>query len=116
MQSNSLYRLTAACLITHELETILWFEWPALSQRSPAFDQLILLAHIPVVLGLLVIAEFTRRQSLRYGVCLFAVIHVALHWALRDQPVYDVSSIASWVLILLAGIFGAAYLMPQKAR
>jgi hypothetical protein len=30
--------------------------------------------------------------------------------------VYDFSSVASWVLILLAGIFGAAYLVPAKAR
>ena len=120
MRAESLYRMSAACLFTHELESTLRQSWHPLSLSSSAsvmFDQQIFMwAHVPIVVGLLLLAESVNRTALRYGLCVFAVVHVGLHWFYRDQPVYDFSSIASWVLILLAGIFGAAYLVPEKAR
>lgn len=116
LPSDSLYRLAAACLITHEMESILLFVPGNPFGGLHAVEQIILLTHIPVVIGLLVIAELTRRPLIRYGICVFAVLHVALHWAMRNADVYDVNSTTSWVLILLAGIFGAAYLVPAKAR
>ena len=33
-----------------------------------------------------------------------------------NQLTHDFNSVASWVLILLAAIFGGAYLVPAKAR
>lgn len=116
MPPDKLYRLTAACLLTHELEALLMQHRPLLSRQDAVLDPLVLFIHMPVVFGLLIIAELTRRPSVRYGVCVFAVMHVALHWALHDHALLDPISIASWVLILLAGIFGAAYLVPKKAR
>jgi len=120
MRSESLYRLSAACLFTHELDSTFSQSWHPLSLSSNAalyFDQQIFMwAHVPIVIGLLLLAETGNRAALRYGMCLFAVVHVGLHWFYRNQPVYDFSSAASWVLILLAGIFGAAYLVPAKAR
>ncbi|MFN7056028.1 DUF6713 family protein [Hyphomonas sp.] len=116
LPSDSLYRLAAACLITHELESILWFAPGNPFGGLDMLEQIILLAHVPVVIGLLVIAELTRRPLIHYGICVFAVMHVALHWAMREMDVYSVNSVTSWVLILLAGIFGAAYLVPAKAR
>lgn len=120
MRSDSLYRLTAACLVTHELDSIL------LQTNDPvhfaanglfAMDQQIFMwAHVPIIIGMLFYAEFSRRASVRYAMCMFAVMHVGIHWLYRDQPVYDFASMSSWVLILLAGIFGAAYMVPAKAR
>ena len=117
MQSESCYRLTAACLIVHELEAVLLRPWSAFHTIDNPLTQIILLAHVPVVVGLLVIAELTRRPMIKVGVCMFALLHVGLHWLYRDQPFHDLGSITSWVLIFLAGIFGAAYLVPEeKAR
>lgn len=120
MRADSLYRLTAACLITHELDSVLFQNsgiFGNAAHKFESFDQQIFIwGHIPVVLGMLFYAEFSRRISVRYGMCLFAVMHVGLHWFYRDQPVYDFASLSSWVLILLAGIFGAAYMVPAKAR
>lgn len=116
MQSDSLYRLTAACLITHELESILIRQWDTFSVVDTTIDQIILLAHIPVVLALLVAAEFTRSARMRLFVCAFATLHAGLHWLYRNDPLHDFASITSWVLILLAGVCGAVYLVPQKAR
>lgn len=118
MKADSLYRLTAACLITHELDSIVKMT----ASPNPFgsilhLEQSILIwGHIPIVLGLLFVVDSSMRALVRYGTCVFAVIHVALHWVYRDQPIYDFGSMASWVLILLAGIFGAAYLVPAKAR
>ncbi|MFN7178313.1 DUF6713 family protein [Hyphomonas sp.] len=116
MRSESLYRLTAACLVTHELDSILLQGRRTFSLIGGFDQQIFLWAHVPVVLAMLFYAEFSRRISVRYGMCVFAVIHVGLHWVYRNQPVYDFTSVSSWVLILLAGIFGAAYLVPAKAR
>lgn len=114
MKSESYYRLTAACLIVHELESVLLRPDIVLKALRSPFEQVIMLAHVPVVLGMLVIAEFTRRLHIRFGLCMFAVLHVGLHWIYRDQPFHGLGSLASWVLILLAGIFGAAYLIPEE--
>ena len=120
MRAESLYRMSAACLFTHELDSTLRQSWNPLSLSASSytsFDQQIFMwAHVPIVIGMLLLAETGNRASIRYGLCVFAVVHVGLHWFYRNQPVYDFSSVASWVLILLAGIFGAAYLVPAKAR
>lgn len=114
MKSERYYRLAAACLIVHELEAVLLRDTVSLATFRTPVEEIIMLAHVPVVVGLLVIAEFTRRVHIRFGLCMFAVLHVGLHWAYRDQPLHDLGSITSWVLILLAGIFGAAYLVPEE--
>ncbi|MBK8200560.1 MAG: hypothetical protein IPK75_19645 [Acidobacteria bacterium] len=120
MKSDSLYRLTAACLFTHELDSPLRQGWNPLALNTSSytsFDQQIFMwAHVPIVLGMIFLAETGSRAAIRYGLCVFAVVHVGLHWFYRNTPVYDFSSLSSWVLILLAGIFGAAYLVPAKAR
>ncbi len=48
-------------------------------------------------------------QALRLGLCLFAVVHVGLHWLYRRHPAYEFNNPSSWALIVLAGLFGAAY-------
>ncbi|MBY9067366.1 hypothetical protein K1X12_10675 [Hyphomonas sp. WL0036] len=116
MGTDRLYRLTAACLIVHELEVVFLPEWTAFHDASNPVQQIIMLAHVPVIFGMLIAAELTRRISIRVGICMFAVLHVGLHWVYRNHPFHDLSSATSWVLILLAGIFGAAYLVPEKAR
>lgn len=120
MRASSLYRLTAACLLTHALDMLLvsgaWTDSPVYVAPASLDQQILMGLLAPVMLGMLLYAEFSRRASMRFGICLFAVAYAGLHWFYRDQPVYDFASLASWVLILLAGIFGAAYLVPAKAR
>jgi TctA family transporter len=116
MRADSLYRLSAACLVTHELDSILLQGRSSLNSIVGYDQQIFMWAHVPIVLAMLSYAEFSRRASVRYGMCVFAVVHVGIHWFYRDQPVYDFASMTSWVLILLAGIFGAAYMVPAKAR
>jgi hypothetical protein len=114
--SDRLYRLAGACLFTHEMEALLLFAPGAPFGGVSGLQQIVLLTHAPVIIGLIAIAELTGRPLFRYGVCVFAVMQVALHWGMRDFDAYSVKSAASWVLVLLAGIFGAAYLVPAKAR
>lgn len=120
MRPDSLYRLTAACLVTHELDSTLLTQGNPFAINTNLFasldQQIFMWAHVPIVLGMVLLAEAGHRSTIRYGLCVFAVVHVGLHWFYRNQPVYDFGSLASWTLILLAGIFGAAYLVPAKAR
>lgn len=117
MRSDSLYRLTAACLITHEIESVLLpLLLPSHFLPGPIDHQVFIWAQAPIALIFVLLAEVSHRASLRYGLCVFAVAHVGLHWFYSNQLTNDFSTIASWVLILLAGIFGGAYLVPAKAR
>lgn len=116
MGTQSLYRLTAACLIAHELELLLLRKWDVFHAVATPLGQAMLCAHLAIVLGMLIVAEVTRNALIRMGLCVFAVLHVGLHWICRHDPVYPAASVISWVLILLAGLFGAAYLVPKKAR
>lgn len=116
MGTQSLYRLTAACLITHELELLLLREGHIFHGVATPLGQALLCTHLAIVLGLLIVAEVTRSALIRACLCVFAVLHVGLHWLCRHDPANSAASIVSWVLILLAGVFGAAYLVPQKAR
>lgn len=118
MKADQLYRLTAACLITHELDFAVRMTGGTvpLSGLSHFDPSILIWGHLPAGLGLLFVAVSTLRASLRAATCAFAVIHAGLHWVYRDQPLYDFSVTASWVLILLAGLFGAAYLVPAKAQ
>lgn len=116
MGTQSLYRLTAACLIAHELELLLLREGNVFHGFATPLGQAMLCAHLAIVLGMFIVAEVSRNALIRMGLCVFAVLHVGLHWLCRHDPVHSAASIVSWVLILLAGVFGAAYLVPQKAR
>ena len=119
MRSDSLYRLTAACLITHEIESVflpMLLRGPFHMSAGSMDHQVFIWAQAPIAFILVLLAEVSHRASLRYGICVFAVAHAGLHWFYSYQMTSDFSSIASWVLILLAGIFGAAYLVPAKAR
>jgi hypothetical protein len=118
MKADHLYRLTAACLITHELDFAMRMAGTTapLGGLSPFEQSILIWGYLPAGLGLLFVAVSTLRASLRGVTCAFAVIQAGLHGFYRDQPLYDLSMMASWVLILLAGLFGAAYLVPAKAR
>lgn len=119
MRSDSLYRLTAACLITHEIESVLLplvLNSPFRISGGSMDHQVFIWAQAPIALILVLFAELSHRASLRYGLCVFAVAHAGMHWVYSNQLTHDFNSVASWVLILLAAIFGGAYLVPAKAR
>ncbi|MGA1343320.1 MAG: DUF6713 family protein [Hyphomonas sp.] len=118
MKADQLYRLTAACLIAHELDFIVRMAAsPTPLGSLYHFEQSILIwGQAPAGLGLLFVAVSTLRASLRGATCAFGVIHAGLHWVFRDQSPHDFNMMASWMLILLAGLFGAAYLVPARAR
>lgn len=119
MRSDSLYRLAAACLITHEIESTLLplvLNSPFRISGGSMDHQVFIWAQAPIALILVLLAEFSHRASLRYGLCVFAVAHAGMHWVYSNQLTHDFNSVASWVLILLAAIFGGAYLVPAKAR
>ncbi len=79
-------------------------------------EQILVRAQGPVILGLILKAETQGRTWFRFGICVFVLVHAGLHWAYRDAGVYDFGSLASWAPILLAALFGAAYLVTAKAR
>lgn len=71
---------------------------------------------MPTGPGLLFVAVSTLRAWLRGATCAFGVIHAGLDWVFRDQSPSDFNIMASWMLILLASLFSAAYLVRARAQ
>lgn len=106
---NIVFFLGLAFLFTHELDAIDQHEWRFF---FPWLDDLIgyrlfTAAHIP--LFILIVLNLSAR-NFQIGLDLFLIVHVGLHWWLRNHPRIEFKSAFSWVLIIGAGVSGAVHL------
>ena len=106
---NIVFLLGLAFLFTHELDAIDQHEWrfffPWLEYRTGY--RLFAAAHIP--LFMLICLNLPAR-NFQIGFDLFVIVHVGLHWWLRDHPRIEFKGIFSWVMIIGAGMCGAGHL------
>ncbi len=113
MATASLW-LTIAFLLTHELDAVLRREWRILPLTSFLSDatgrQVFIWAHVPLVLVVLWIAAAGPGSVLAIGFCLFAILHIGLHWLFRNHPENRFANPASRLLIWLPGVTGAWHL------
>lgn len=110
MTLDALYLAMLAALLTHELDAVKRHEWRVLPLTSflPERwgEQIFIWIHVPLIWAIL---AWSGVPGFRLGLSLFAVVHVGLHWLYRRHPAYEFNNPSSWALILLAGVFGAAY-------
>lgn len=115
MRSRIAYLLTLAFLFTHEIDAAFWHEWRVLPLTSFLSDdvgrEVFVWLHVPLFFAILACGD---REGLRTGVAAFAMVHVGLHWLFRNHPAYEFNNPSSWLLILAAGFFGAAYLVTSR--
>ncbi|MGJ3263930.1 MAG: DUF6713 family protein [Salinarimonas sp.] len=106
-----LWWATVALLLTHELDAMKQHEWRVLpltrSLPEHTGEQVFIWLHVPVFLVVLALAE---SEAFRVGFCVFAIVHVGLHWLFRNHPKYEFADFGSRALIVLPGVAGAAYL------
>lgn len=115
---NLLFYLGFATLMAHELDAMTQAEWRLLFVLSRLPDAIaemaFVLAHIPLVAGLLWITHsrnpVLRRWS-RIAVAIFLVIHAGLHKRLDHSPLYTFDSDLSLGLIYGGGVLGLLYLL-----
>lgn len=105
-----LYLAMLASFFTHELDAVKRHEWRVLPLTSflpeRIGEQVFIWMHVPLFLAIFALGE---SESFRLGLSVFAMIHVALHWAFRKHPAYEFDNASSWGLIILTGVLGAAY-------
>lgn len=114
---DAIFYLGLGLLCSHELDAMPNHEWrvlPLLRLLEDSLGQLVfVVAHVPlfaIIIGLVASLNMRRRRISRIAVSTFLVIHTVLHWLFSDHPHYHFDSLLSSMLIVGAGICGAAFL------
>lgn len=115
MKPRTTYRLMLALLMTHEIDAAFLREWRILPVTSILPDELarhvFTWGHVPLFFIVLLCSSYA---SFRAGLSAFSVVHIFLHWLLRNHPANAFNNITSWFLIIGAGVMGAVYLLQSR--
>ena len=65
--------------------------------------------------GWLFLTVFRDNKAARSFFCVFAMIHVGLHYLLRHHPKYEFNNAVSWSIIVLSGAAGFAHLLVERS-
>lgn len=110
--SNALFFLALACLLTHEMDAVRCREWrifPLTSRLDDRWGYRVFTAvHVPLYL-LLFWALFTHdglNPAVMRGLNLFFVVHLGLHLLFLRHPRNEFKSVLSWALIAGAALAG----------
>lgn len=101
--------------ITHELDAMQRHEWRILPLTSFLPDetgrQVFVWMHVPLFAALFFYGAGDPTSTVAFGLSVFAIIHVGLHWLFRRHPKNEFDNPTSWAIIIGTGVFGAAHLV-----
>ena len=101
--------------ITHELDAMQRHEWRILPLTSFLPDeigrQVFVWMHVPLFAALFFYGAGDPTSTVAFGLSVFAIIHVGLHWLFRRHAKNEFDNPTSWAIIIGAGVFGAAHLV-----
>ena len=101
--------------ITHELDAMQRHEWRILPLTSFLPDetgrQVFVWMHVSLFAALFFYGAGDPTSTVAFGLSVFAIIHVGLHWLFRRHPKNEFDNPTSWAIIIGAGVFGAAHLV-----
>lgn len=114
MSGNLFFWIGFSALLVHEMDAVRLREWRILPVLSRLNDQrgfaVFTLAHIPlyVLLFLGLSSEIAAggKGNLMLGLDWFMVIHVGLHFLLRNLPRNEFKTVFSWLIIAGTGLAG----------
>jgi len=117
MISELVYLVLLSLFLVHELDAVAQSEWrllPLLRRLPEAKVRAWFIGlHVPlfaVIIYASYIAPTVVSDMARMIVSGFAIVHVGLHYAFRNNPNYSFTSGLSKALIYGPGLFGAAYI------
>ncbi|MEN0041304.1 MAG: DUF6713 family protein [Pseudomonadota bacterium] len=109
------YFAMLALILTHELDAMTRREWRLLPVWRNLSDEtgrtVFVAAHVPLFFVLLVFGIGDPLTNAAWYLSAFAIIHVVMHWLLRNHPENRFNTVGSWVLIGGAGVFGALHIL-----
>lgn len=118
---NLLFALGFALLMTHELDAVSRHEWrvlPGFAQLPEAIaEPAFVLAHVPLVTGLLMLLTHRRRRIralTQRGIATFLIVHAGLHLLFSSHRHYDFHGATSSVLIFAAALCGLGWLASTR--
>lgn len=112
---HPLFLLNISALLTHELDAMTAKEWlifPGLSRLDDERGRKIFVwLHIPLFAIILWGITGPYQQSWRWGLDWFSIAHVFAHILFHRHPKNGFRRPMSWIIIVLAGLFGALDLL-----
>lgn len=114
MSENVFFWIGFSTLLVHEMDAVRLREWRILPLFSRLDDQrgfaVFTLAHIPLYIllfaGLSPEIAVGGKSTLMLGLDWFMVVHVGLHYLLRNLPRNEFNTTFSWLIIAGAGLAG----------
>ncbi|MFN3840736.1 MAG: DUF6713 family protein [Cyclobacteriaceae bacterium] len=111
MNSEIFFYLGLSAMLIHEMDAVRCKEWrifPGLSLLNDNWGfRLFMIAHVPLFCLLFwgLMAEGNPAQ-LKFGLDIFFIVHVGLHVLFLKHKKNEFKDLASWTIILSAGLFG----------
>ena len=117
--AQAAYFAMLALILTHELDAMTRKEWrllPGWRNLSDEMGRIIFVgAHVPLFFVLLLLGIGYPLSAAAWWLSLFAIIHLGMHWLLRNHPENRFDNLGSWLLIGGAGVFGALHIIILSA-
>ena len=116
--ANLAFYLGIAALFTHEMDAVINFEWRLLFHLRTLEDTIasrwFVALHFPIFLAVMLFSHHPNlklRSVFRFSVCLFLMVHSALHFWLSDHSQYQFNGLLSNLYIYASGALGLIYLL-----
>jgi hypothetical protein len=111
MNCDIFFYLGLSSLIIHEMDAVRCKEWrifPGLSLLDDNWGfKIFMIAHVLLFYLLFWgLIEKSDNSQIKYGLDIFSVIHVGLHFLFLKHKKNEFKDWVSWTIILSAGIFG----------
>lgn len=117
MNTTFFFWLSFSLLLVHEMDAVRLHEWRILPLFSRLDDRMgcvtFTLAHIPLYTLLLwqLTSSASPQTNLMLGLDSFAIVHIGLHWLLRNHLLNEFKTLSSWGIIIGAGVAGLVDLL-----
>ncbi|WP_251359088.1 DUF6713 family protein [Kangiella sp. TOML190] len=115
---TSLYYLAIAALFTHELDAVLNMEWRLLfylrTLPDPEASSIFVALHFPLFFAFFYFGHHKNgrvRETFRFVIASFLVVHGMLHFRLSDHELYQFSGFLSNFYIYSASLCGLAFIV-----
>jgi hypothetical protein len=115
MTSELLYLAAVSLMFTHELDAMKRHEWRILpifrSMTEEAAEAVFIWLHAPLFAAIIALSWLPAWPMFKTIFAAFCIIHVGLHWLLRNHPANEFDNPSSQALIWLTAAFGALHLV-----
>jgi hypothetical protein len=115
MMADLFYLAAVALMFTHELDAMKRREWRILpifrSMTEEVAETVFIWLHAPLFAAIIALSWLPAWPTFKMAFAAFCILHVGLHWLLRNHPANEFDNPSSQALIWLSAAFGTLHLV-----